>query len=143
MAPSAKRVGCILVALAMSVGPAGAAPDVVAIVSTRSEIVSLTRSEVADIFLGRVGRLPGGGKVIPLDQPEGSAARDAFYARFAGRTAAQIKAHWSRIIFTGRGQPPAEVPSSQEARNRVAADANAIAYVERALVDDSVRIVSQ
>jgi ABC-type phosphate transport system substrate-binding protein len=139
---SANRVGWVLLALALGVGPDGAAADVVVIVSTKSEIAKLTRSEVADIFLGKASRLPEAGRVEPLDQPEGSAARDEFYETFAGKSAAQIKAHWSKIIFTGRGQPPAQVADGLEARKRVAENPNIIAYVEREQVDDSVRIVS-
>jgi len=140
---SVTRLGLLLIALTLGGTRLFAEADVVAIVSAKSAIANLTQSEVADLFLGRASRLPDGGKALPLDQPEGSAPRDEFYAKFAGKSAAQVKAHWSKIIFTGRGQPPAEVPNSQEARKRVAENPNAIAYIERTLVDDSVRIVSQ
>jgi ABC-type phosphate transport system substrate-binding protein len=141
---SAHRIAWILVALVASGGPAWAAAEleIVAVVSAESEITKLTTDEVVDIFLGKLRRLPGGGRPVPLDQPESSAARDQFYQRFAGKSAAQVKAHWTKVIFTGRGQPPAQVPDSREARRRVAEDPNAIAYIERELVDESVRIVA-
>lgn len=139
---SANRVGWVLVALALGVGPVQAVAEVVVIVSGESEITKLTRGEVADIFLGKASRLAEAERIVPLDQAEGSAARDEFYEAFAGKSAAQVKAHWSKIIFTGRGQPPAQVADGLEARKRVAANPNAIAYVEREQVDGSVRIVS-
>jgi hypothetical protein len=120
----------------------GATAEVVAIVSAKSEIPELSRVEVADIFLGRMGRLPKGKRAIPIDLPEGSPARDEFYQRFAGKSGAQVKAHWSKIIFTGRGKPPEVVADEQAAKQRVAGDANAIAYIERELVDSSVRILT-
>jgi ABC-type phosphate transport system substrate-binding protein len=120
-----------------------AAPDVVVIVSSKSAVTTLTRAQAADLFLGKVSRLPGGGKAVPLDQPEGSPVRDSFYVEFAGKTAAQVKAHWSKIIFTGRGQPPAQVNDGPAALRRVAEDPNTIAYIERSLADDTVRIVSE
>ncbi|MEO7795334.1 MAG: phosphate ABC transporter substrate-binding protein [Thermoanaerobaculia bacterium] len=120
----------------------GAESDVVVIVSRESAVTSLTRDQIADLFLGKLNRLPGGEKAVPLDQPEGSAVRNSFYSGFAGKTAAQVKAHWSKIIFTGRGQPPAQVPDGPTARRRVAEDPGAIAYIERALADETVRIVS-
>lgn len=132
-------VVAILLALA-GVLP-GAEPEVVVIVSRQSAVEKLTREQVGDLFLGKLSRL-GGVKVVPLDRPEGSPVRDAFYAEFAGKSAAQIKAHWSKIIFTGRGQPPAQVADGEAARLRVAEDPAAVAYIERSLVDDSVRIVA-
>lgn len=132
----------LAIVLAAVVRPLPARVDVVAIVSAKSSIQALTPSQVADIFLGRTSRFPDGAKALPLDLPEGSETRDEFYATFAGKSAAQVKAHWSKIIFTGRGQPPDEVPDSAAARKRVAGDSSAIAYIERTLADDSVRVVA-
>ncbi len=140
-----KRTAAVFLGIALVLGSAlpGAESDVVVIVSRESAVTALTRDQVADLFLGKLSRFPGGAKAVPLDQPEGSALRNAFYSGFAGKSDAQVKAHWSKIIFTGRGQPPAEVPDSQTARRRVAADPGAIAYIERSLADESVRIVSE
>lgn len=116
---------------------------VVVVVSLKSTVTSLTRDQVADLFLGKVSRLPGGAKAAPIDLPEGSPERDEFYAEFAGKSAAQVRAHWSKIIFTGRGQPPPEVPDGKTALQRVAADPSAVAYIARSQADDSVRIVAE
>jgi hypothetical protein len=118
-----------------------AAADVVAVVSARSTARGLTRSQVMDLFLGKSNRLPGGRTAVPVDQAEGSAARDAFYLAFADKSAAQMKAHWSKVIFTGRGQPPREVASGALVKKLLAGNADAIGYIERSEVDDSVRIV--
>jgi hypothetical protein len=45
------------------------------------------------------------------------------------------------MIFTGRGRPPRVVPTGVEVRAVVAADPRAIGYIERRLVDRSVRAV--
>lgn len=119
----------------------GAEPEVVVIVSKQSSVEKLTREQVADLFLGKLSRL-GGVEAVPLDRPEGSPVRDAFYTEFLDKSAAQIKAHWSKIIFTGRGQPPAQIADGEAARKRVAQDPAAVAYIERSLVDDTVRIVA-
>lgn len=129
------------IAVELAASPAGAA-EIVAIVSSDSTIPDLNQDQISDVFLGRISRLADGQKVVPIDHPEGSPVRDAFYEEFTGRSAAQVKAHWSKIIFTGRGRPPAEVANGEEARKRVREDPLAIAYVDRKLVDDSVRVVS-
>jgi hypothetical protein len=125
----------------LSVGMAVVRADVVAVVSSNSPITTLTKSQVMDIFLGRRTHFPDGSSAIPIDQAEGSPAREEFYARCAGMSSAQVKAYWSRIIFTGRGQPPASVATGLEARKLLSANLNSIGYIEQSLVDSSVRVV--
>lgn len=132
------RLGVL--ALALSVGVPAAA-DVVAVVSSKSSVTALSKNQIVDIFLGKASRFPDGEQAVPIDQGEGSPARDEFYARFTGKSAAQIKAHWSKIIFTGRGQPPKEVANSAEVKKHVVEDPKAIGYIERSFVDDSVRVL--
>lgn len=130
-----------LFALALSAGAGVAAADVVAVVSSASSVTVLSKNQVVDIFLGKTSRFPNGEQAVPIDQVEGSAARDEFYSKFTGKSPAQIKAHWSKIIFTGRGQPPKEVPDGIEVKKQVLQNPKAIGYIERSLVDSSVRVL--
>jgi ABC-type phosphate transport system substrate-binding protein len=114
----------------------------VAVVSAKSSVTTLSKNQLADIFLGKTTRFPDGSQVVPIDQSEGTLARDEFYAWIAGKSAAQMKAYWSRIIFTGRGQPPKAAQSSGETKKLVAANPNSIGYIEAKLVDDTVRVVT-
>jgi len=120
---------------------AAAADDVVAVVSAKSPIAGLNASQVADIFLGKTNRFPDGTLAVPVDLPEESPAREKFYAEYAGKSPAQVKAHWSKIIFTGRGQPPKQLGSGAEAKKFVAENPNAIAYIDSKLVDNSLRVL--
>jgi len=121
---------------------AKAAADVVAVVSVKSPITALSKSQVTDIFLGKSNRFPDGTQAVPIDQVESAKVHDEFYVSFADRTAAQIKAYWSRIIFTGRGQPPKVVSNSGELKQLLAHDPRAIGYMERSAVDDSVKVLN-
>jgi ABC-type phosphate transport system substrate-binding protein len=135
------RIGITLVALALSLASGIASSDVVVVVSARSPIMALSKNQLIDIFLGKVSRYPDGTEAMPLDQAEGSSARDEFYTRAADKSAAQIKAYWSKIIFTGRGQPPPTVSNSVEMKKRIQGNPAAIGYIDRALVDDTVRVL--
>ena len=139
--PFGNRARSGAIALALSFGTGSAAADVVAVVSSKSSVTVLSKNQVVDIFLGKTSRFPDGEQAVPIDQVEGSAARDEFYAKFSGKSAAQIKAHWSKIIFTGRGQPPREVSDSGEVKKEVEKNPKAIGYIERSLVDGSVRVL--
>jgi ABC-type phosphate transport system substrate-binding protein len=117
--------------------------DVVAVVSSKNPVTSLSKSQVADIFLGKTARFPDGTLAVPIDQEESSPARDEFYATFTGKSPAQIKSHWTKIIFTGRGQPPKAVSNSTEVSRLIAANPQAIGYIERSAVDSSVKVLNQ
>jgi len=135
------RIGLVAIAIALGMSSAVAEADVVAVVSAKSPIAALDKSQVADIFLGKASRFPNGLQAVPIDQAEGSAVRDEFYGKVVGKTAAQIKAYWSKIIFTGRGQPPPSVSNSIEMKKRISENPAAIGYIDRSMVDDSVRVV--
>lgn len=135
------RIGLASITLTLGLGISAVSADVVAVVSSKSPVTSLSKGQVIDIFLGKRTRFPDGSPAVPIDQTEGSAARDEFYSRFAAMSAAQLKAFWSKIIFTGRGQPPMTVATSLEAKKLLLANPNAISYIDQSLVDSSLRVV--
>jgi ABC-type phosphate transport system substrate-binding protein len=127
--------------LSQGLETAAMASDVVAVVSSKSAITALSPNQVADIFLGKTSRFPDGTQAVPIDQNEDSPARDKFYAEFTGKSPAQVKAYWAKIIFTGRGQPPRQVANGVEAKRLIADNPNAIGYIDNSLVDKSVRVL--
>jgi ABC-type phosphate transport system substrate-binding protein len=133
----------LLLAFAFAVDATAKADDVVAVVSAKSSVTALNANQVADIFLGKTSRFPDGSQAVPIDQVEDSPARDKFYATYTGKSPAQVKAHWSKIIFTGRGQPPRQASNSIEARKLVAENPNAIGYIDNSAVDNTVRVLAQ
>jgi ABC-type phosphate transport system substrate-binding protein len=135
------RIGLVGLTLTVGLGGSVLSADVVPVVSSRSAITTLSKSQIVDIFLGRRTRFPDGTVAVPIDQTEGSAVRDQFYSSIADMSAAQLKAFWSKIIFTGRGQPPLAVPTSLEAKKALAANPSAISYIDSSQVDDGVRVV--
>jgi ABC-type phosphate transport system substrate-binding protein len=135
------RIGLTVVGLALSLGAGVVNADVVAVVSAKNSLTTLSKNQVADIFLGKAVRFPDGTQALPIDQAEGTVARDEFYAKFTGKSVAQLKAHWSKIIFTGRGQPPRAVANSIETKKLLAQNPNAIGYIEPNMVDSSVRVL--
>jgi ABC-type phosphate transport system substrate-binding protein len=125
----------------LALGTSAVIADVVAVVSAKSPIISLSKNQIIDIFLGKTTRFPDGSSAVPIDQTEGSGARDEFYARFARMSAPQLKAFWSKIIFTGRGQPPRAAANGMEAKRLVIANPGAISYIDRDLIDGDLKVV--
>lgn len=124
-----------------AVPAATAADTLVIVVSAESPLTEISQSHLVDMYLGRATRFPDGRQAVPLDQENGSATRDRFYAEFLGRSPADVKAHWSKLIFTGRGRPPQKLSSDEAVRRRVAEDSSAIGYIDIRSVDASVRIL--
>ncbi|MTW13373.1 phosphate ABC transporter substrate-binding protein [Pseudoduganella eburnea] len=133
-----KLLCCLMLAL---LAGATAAAELVVVVSAHSAITTLRAEQVADIFLSEATRFPDGGEVVALDLPIGSPLRDDFYLKVANRTPALMKAYWTKKIFTGRGQPPRELPNSMAVRKLVADNPTLIGYIERSALDASVRPV--
>lgn len=116
--------------------------EVVVVVSPNTPVASLSKSQVAKIFLGKSRSFPDGSKAVPLNQGEGTFERNDFYQLVSGKSPAQVKAHWSKLIFTGRGQPPREAANSNAVKKLLANNGVNIGYIDRAAVDDSVKIVA-
>lgn len=119
-----------------------AAAEVLVVVSAEAPFTRLTSSDLRDIYLGRRSLIANGVQVVPLDQTEGTAARSEFYIHYTGQTPAQIKAHWARQIFTGRGQPPQALTDSRAVVERLVGDAKALGYIEPSFLDERLRVVT-
>ncbi|WP_229259302.1 phosphate ABC transporter substrate-binding protein [Duganella aceris] len=131
----------MLACLLLSSGMAGAA-ELVVIVSARSPVSALRPDQVTDIFLAQTGRFPDGEPAVALDLPLGSPLRNEFYSVMAGKSPALMKAYWTKMVFTGRGQPPRELASSAAVRKMVADNPSMIGYIDRAALDASVKAVT-
>lgn len=137
--PRALRASGWGLLLGLMLGTARA--EVVVVVSADNPVESLSRTELVDIYLGRLHTFPNGESVTPVDQRERSPAHDEFYRRYLGRTPAQIKVHWSKLIFSGRGQPPRTVAGDKAVAEFVAGNHHAIGYVTPERLDKRLRVV--
>lgn len=131
---------CLAAALALA-APLATAGELVVIVSARSPVSVLRQDQVADIFLGQIANFPGGLEAVALDQRIGSPERDEFYAKVTAKSPPLVKAYWSKMIFTGRGQPPREVAGSAAIRKLVAENPSLIGYIDKSALDPSVKAV--
>jgi ABC-type phosphate transport system substrate-binding protein len=108
------------------------AGEIVVIVNPAAAPIS--KEQIADLYLGRSGAW------TPIDQAVGSGIYAEFYKKVTGRDSAQVKAIWSRILFTGRGLPPKQLLDSTAVKKAVAANPKAVGYIEKSAVDASVKV---
>lgn len=119
---------CILVFVSTLLSVSSTA-EVKIIAHSSVKDTSLSKEVAADIFLGKLENLPSGTKAIAIDQEIGEDVRDEFYQKIANKNAAQLKAYWSRLIFTGQGLPPKQVLDDDEVLELVSDNPNLIGYV--------------
>jgi ABC-type phosphate transport system substrate-binding protein len=130
-----------LVSAALGMSASVCRAELVVIVAANSPVTTLTENEVADIYLGRTSRLPGGAQVQPIDLADDAANRTTFYRIVCGKSPAQLRAYWSKLIFTGGGQPPREATDAEAMKRLVAGGPNSIGYIDRSQLDATVKPV--
>lgn len=130
-----------VVALSLGVLTQVAFAQVAVVVGAKSAAAAMSADDVSALFLGKSDQLPGVGVALLLDQAESNAVRDTFYGKVTGKSAAQVKAAWSRLVFSGKATPPKEVANSAEVKKLVATNANAVGYIEKSAVDGSVKVL--
>ena len=129
-----RRIGRVLILLvALSFGQAARAQGVVLVSARAGGIPELDRETAAQLYLGRRTSLPDGRSARLLDLPAGP-ERDLFYERLTATNPSQIRAYWSRMVFTGRAHPPHEANDQEDALRRVLTDPSALAYLPAASV---------
>lgn len=131
----------LLILGTLAVTSAHAAAELVVVVSSRNPVAVMNADQVSAIFLGQAARFPDGAVAVAIDQQVGAVGRDDFYRQVAGKSPALLKAHWSKMVFTGRGQPPREAATDAGVRRLVAENPSMIGYIDRAALDASVRPV--
>jgi subtilisin family serine protease len=128
-----RNIRGLVFATALGLASAANAGDVVVVMAAGATAPS--KDAIANVYLGRSTELK------PLDLPESSPARQYFYKKATDRDAAQVKAVWSRITFTGQGKPPKELADAAAVKKAVAADPKAIGYILKADVDSTVKVI--
>ncbi len=130
-----KKIASLL-ALAFATAALPAAAETVVIVSAKNPASRMFSEQAAQFFLGKSTMF------TPIDQAEGSAIRNEFYKKVADKDAGQVKALWSKLVFTGKATAePKEFKSNAEVKKAVADDPKAIGYIDKSAVDDSVKVI--
>jgi len=109
--------------------------EVVVVVNPKVAEASMTKEQVAQFFLGKSSAM------TPVDQPDSAPVRAEFYKKVTDKDASQVKALWSKLVFTGKATMPKEAGDSAAVKKAVAADPKAIGYVEKSAVDASVKVI--
>jgi ABC-type phosphate transport system substrate-binding protein len=113
----------------------------VAVIVNPSNASALDDDAIKWLFLGKAKSFPNGEQAIPLNQKQGSTVSDEFGDKVLGKSASQLKAYWSKLVFTGKGTPPKEQDNDAEVIKLVASNPNLIGFIDAKSVNDSIKVI--
>jgi ABC-type phosphate transport system substrate-binding protein len=123
------RLLLLVLLLAALLGAGSPPPPFVVIVNPENPHTTLGRKFVADAFLKKTTRWPGGEVIRPVDLEADSKTRERFTDDVLHRSVSAVKSYWQQIIFSGRDVPPPELGSEEQVVKLVAGSPGAIGYV--------------
>ena len=113
----------------------------VSVITHPSNGDSISAKAASKIFLGKSKKFPGGSEAIPIEHSVGTTQHTEFHDNVTHKNSAQLKSYWSRMVFSGKGQPPREVGSDAEVVSLISRNPNMIGYVDSSSVDGTVKVV--
>ena len=113
----------------------------IAVIINPSNINTVDTDTIKKIYLGKSKSFSNGDKVNPVDQ-DGTSVADEFNDKVVGKSSSQLNAYWSKLIFTGKGTPPEKLASDQAVIDFVAANNDAIGYIDSSKVSDKVKVIA-
>jgi ABC-type phosphate transport system substrate-binding protein len=142
-----KRILLTILALALMVSCAGlltvsALEEIDIVVNKSNNTAPLTREEVRRIFVGDKSSWPGGKRITVLmlapDQPERVVILQAVFKM----NESEYTKYFLQAAFTGHVlAAPRDLTTAADMKTRLAANPNAIGYLKKEDVDDSVKVV--
>jgi len=114
----------------------------VSVIVHKDNNASLDKKAISKLYLGKSKKFDNGRTALLLNAAKGSPVRDEFNKKVIGRSSSQMNAHWSKLVFTGKGTPPKEIDSSSEIVSTVAENKDTIGYVESSAVTDAVKVIA-
>jgi len=112
-----------------------AAAEIVVVVNPANQASRMFSEQAAQFFLGKSNQF------TPVDQGKESAIRRDFYQKISSKTLAQVEGIWAKLEFSGKGTMPKSYASDAAVKKAIAADKAAIGYIDKASVDDSVKVL--
>ena len=113
----------------------------VAVIVNSANASALTDKEISRIFLGKNKKFANGNAVKAANLKNGNATREEFETKVLKKTSYQIKSYWAKLMFSGKAKPLKKLASDADVISFVAANPNAIAYIDASKVSDKVKVI--
>lgn len=99
------------------------------VVNSANPVNALSAADASKLFLRKQAKWPSGQPALPVDQGESSPVRKAFTKAVHGMDVPSVSSYWQELVFSGKGEPPAQKPSDAEVIAYIKANPSAVGYV--------------
>ncbi|PAY02941.1 phosphate ABC transporter substrate-binding protein [Pseudoalteromonas sp. HM-SA03] len=114
----------------------------IAVIVNSANASAVDDGTIKKLFLGKSKSFADGSSAAPVNQ-DGNAVFDEFNDKVIGKSSSQLNAHWSKLVFTGKGTPPKKLDSDQAVIDFVSSNADAIGYIDASKVTDAVKVIGK
>ena len=113
---------------------------VVVVANIAQSSVTLTKSQVRDLFIS--GTSPELLTLTPVSIAPGEQSRTIFNTRIIGLPESRIQAYWAQMRFSGRLTPPKEVESAEQMLDYLRANEGSVGYLpESTQLPEGLKVV--
>jgi len=98
---------------------------------------------IKKVFTGKVKSFDDGSPVVAINQESGNQPAIEFNEKILNKSASQLKAYWSKQLFTGKGTPPKEMSTDSEVLKLIGDNPSLIGYVDASAVNDKVKVIGK
>lgn len=134
-----KSLSVILILLGLFTA-ATAAADLAVVVHPDSQVASLNRSQLINIYMGRYRQFPTGEAAHPVDL---SPLKERFYRALVDKDLAEINSYWARLVFSGQVSPPRQLHSVARVVEYVRRNPGALVFIDGADVPADLKVVAR
>lgn len=134
-----KRVSAVLILLVTLASPLVGA-DLAVVAHPDSQVITLDRAQLINIYMGRYRQFPTGEAALPVDL---STLKERFYRALVSKDLAEINSYWARLVFSGQVSPPLQLQSAEDVLEYVRRNPGALGFVDAAEVPADIKVVAR
>ena len=134
-------LGIILLSTLGIIIPGIAHPSNTVIINASIPQTELSKSTLQAIFGMRLRKWSNGTPIKVFILSDENPLHIQFCKLILNAFPHQLKRAWNRLVYSGTGQAPIEVASTEQMLARIANTPGAIGYIDRSLLNDQVRSI--
>ncbi len=115
------------------------AEELAVVTSAQLNLPKLDAPTIERLFLLKTNHL--GTIRIKVVELKHETIKSHFYAQISGKSLTQLRAYWTKLIFTGKAQPPKQLEDIDALRAMLKTGQNIVTYLPLEQVDASMQVL--
>jgi len=115
--------------------------EIAVIVDSSVSVDSVNMDQLQRLYLGKPAGIQSSTSLTPIDHEKGSALRQEFAQKVLDKNEGQLSSYWSRLMFSGKGQPPRQYEGDAAVIKEVTAAPGTVGYIDAGSVTDATKVL--